>query len=134
MATKEERGEELACGKCEKPFRFQAWRDRHEKKCKGKKPTAAPPRPRDNDGSVEEDPELPMPRPRKSQGATPPPSSTAAAAREPLVVVDTSAGEASPKQRVLNMLEVEEGELTKKLGDVKRLIAVVRQVEEGGRE
>lgn len=130
MATKETRGDELACRKCEKPFRFQAWLERHEKKCKGEKPAAAA-RPRDNDGSVEEDPDLPVPRRRR---ATPPPSSSEGEPREPLVVVDHASGEASPKQRVLNMLEVEEEQLTKKLGDVKRLIAVVRQVEEGGRE
>ncbi len=118
MATKEtSRGEDLACGKCEKAFRFQAWRDRHEKKCKG--PRAAPaPRAR-NAAEPDEEP-------------TSEASSSSAVTSEPLVVVDRGAGQLSIKERILNMLEMEEEQLTKRLGDVKKLIVAVRQVEVGG--
>ena len=46
------------------------------------------------------------------------------------MVVDTAGGELPVKTRILNMLEVEEVQLGKDLGDVKRLIAAVRACEE----
>jgi hypothetical protein len=129
------RGEALACGKCNKPFRFEAWRDRHERKCKGAKPArVARPKRRDSDGSVEEEPDLPMDRPRHNGSGTPPPSASADRGPVPLVVAESEGGEISPKMRVLNMLEVEEGLLEKRLGDVKRLITAVRNCEEGAAE
>lgn len=128
------RGEDLACGKCEKPFRFEAWRDRHAKKCKGRK---APPAPRaanlESDGSVEEEPDLPMQRPAaRKDSSLPTPQNVADPV--PLVVVDQVGPQLSAKTRILNMLEVEEEQLVKQLGDVKRLIVVVLGCEDRGSE
>jgi hypothetical protein len=50
------------------------------------------------------------------------------------VVPDQAGAALTPKERVLNLLEVEEEDLTKKLGDVKKLIAAVRGVEVGARD
>lgn len=65
--------------------------------------------------------------PRRAVREAPPPSE--GGSTEPLIVTDSSGSSLSPKQRVLNMLEVDEEQLTKQLGDVKRLISAVRNCE-----